>query len=494
VEADTSGLEGLSQAQGLASLNFMDKDENFCGSDGSVLTRPPPLGVDSSNAKGKYWIRTFGCQMNLSDSERMAGVLETMGYMNTEDPDSADLLVYNTCSIRDKAEQKVYSALGRQAKRKRDDPNLRIVVAGCVAQQEGNTLLRRVPEVDLVMGPQFANRIDQLLEEVDQGQQVCRTENIEILEDITVPRRNSDISAWVNIIYGCNEHCTYCVVPTTRGQEQSRTAAAVRQEIEALAQQGFKEVTLLGQNVDAYGRDLPGFAPDGSGRRLWTFTDLLRYIHDVPGIERIRYATSHPRYFTERLIKTCAELPKIMPFYHIPFQSGDNDVLREMKRGYTHQRYRRIIDTIRHYDPHAAVSGDAIAGFPGETEEQFQRTMDLVREVGFDVVNTAAYSPRPNTPAAHWENQVADLIKLDRLHRLNDLVNECAGERSERYVGTVQEILVDGANPKDPTQMCGRTPSNRLTFFEGGQELYGKLVKVHIDESRTWTLTGHVVE
>lgn len=362
------------------------------------------MGV--GEAEGTYWIRTFGCQMNLADTERMAGVLETMGYVNTQDPDAADVLVYNTCSIRDKAEQKVYSALGRQAKRKRENPNLKIVVAGCVAQQEGETLLRRVPEVDLVMGPQFANRIDQLLESVEQGQQVCRTESIEILEDITTPRRDSAISAWVNIIYGCNESCTYCVVPQTRGGEQSRTADAIHAEVSALAQQGYKEITLLGQNIDAYGRDLPGFAADGSGRRLWTFTDLLRHIHDIDGIERIRYATSHPRYFTERLIKTCAELPKIMPFYHIPFQSGDNDILKQMKRGYTHERYRRIIDTIRKFDPDAAVSGDAIAGFPGETDEQFERTMTLVRDIGFDVVNTAAYSPRPNTPAAEWDNQV----------------------------------------------------------------------------------------
>eukprot|EP00238_Polyblepharides_amylifera_P000159 CAMPEP_0196573302 /NCGR_PEP_ID=MMETSP1081-20130531/3227_1 /TAXON_ID=36882 /ORGANISM="Pyramimonas amylifera, Strain CCMP720" /LENGTH=344 /DNA_ID=CAMNT_0041890961 /DNA_START=147 /DNA_END=1181 /DNA_ORIENTATION=- len=287
------------------------KDENYCG-DGTVMSRPAPSGIEGSGRlRQKYWIKTFGCQMNLSDSERMAGALETMGYVNTEDPDDASVLVYNTCSIRDKSEQKLYSALGRQAKRKHADPNLRIVVSGCVAQQEGETLLRRVPEVDLVMGPQFSNQIDQLLEQVELGSQVCRTEAIQIVEDITTPRRDSDISAWVNIIYGCNESCTYCVVPSTRGREQSRDPDAIKKELEGLAAQGYKEVTLLGQNIDAYGRDLPGSAPDGSGRRLWTFTDLLQHIHDVEGIERIRYATSHPRYFTERLIRACAELPKV---------------------------------------------------------------------------------------------------------------------------------------------------------------------------------------
>jgi len=469
------------------------KDDGYCGADGTVLMRPPPLGLDVHNSKGKYWIKTFGCQMNMADSERMAGVLETMGYMSTDDADSANVLVYNTCSIRDKAEQKVYGALGRQAKRKRSDPNMKIVVAGCVAQQEGETLLRRVPEVDLVMGPQYANRIDQLLELVDLGQQVCKTEAIEILEDITTPRRDSSTSAWVNIIYGCNEHCTYCVVPQTRGKEQSRTPEAIREEMAELGRQGYKEVTLLGQNIDAYGRDLPGFADDGSGRRLWTFTDLLQHVHDVPGIERIRFATSHPRYFTERLIKACSEMPKMMPFYHIPFQSGNNEILKEMKRGYTHQRYRRIIDTIRHYMPDAAVSGDAIVGFPGETDEQFQETMALIREIGFDTVNTAAYSPRPNTPAAEWENQVADLIKMDRLHQINALVNEIAEQRSARYLNTVQEVLVEGVNPKIPTQMMGRNGGNRSTFFDGDASMIGQILKVHVDESRTWSLTGHLV-
>jgi len=442
-----------------------------------------------------YHIHTFGCQMNLADSERMAGVLEAMGYSSTEDPSKADLLVYNTCSIREKAEMKVYSALGRQAKRKRQaGDGLRIVVAGCVAKQEGEELLRRVPEVDLVMGPHHANRIDTLLEQVELGSQVCATEEITISEDIAVPRRESDISAWVNVIHGCNERCTYCVVPHTRGREQSRTPDAIRGEMVILGEAGYKEVTLLGQNVDAYGRDLPGLKDDGSGRRAWTFTDLLRHVHDVPHIERIRFATSHPRYFTERLIRACAELPKLCEFFHIPFQSGDNDVLREMARGYTHERYRQIVDNIRRYMPDASISGDAIVGFPGETEEQYLRTEALVREVGFDRVNTAAYSPRPNTPAADREDQVADLVKADRLNRLNAVVMEVAEERSQRFLGRSLEVLVEGPNPKSPGQLQGRSRHNKLVFCDGdGEALKGKLVHVRISEARAFSLFGDLV-
>ena len=323
----------------------LDNEESaYCGSEGHVMTRPEL--VDGTGKR--YHIHTFGCQMNLADSERMAGELESLGFSCAQDASAADVLIYNTCSIREKAELKLYSALGRQAKRKRQHMgDLTIVVAGCVAAQEGEQLLRRVPEVDLVMGPHHANRLGELLERVEQGNQVVAVEHIDIVEDITVARRDSDITAWVNVIYGCNEKCTYCIVPFTRGTEQSRKPEDIRREMLSLGEAGYKEVTLLGQNIDAYGRDLPGFAADGSGRRAHTFTDLLREVHDVPGIERIRFATSHPRYFTERLIKTCSELPKLCEFFHIPFQSGDNEILREMARGYTHERYREIIYSIR---------------------------------------------------------------------------------------------------------------------------------------------------
>jgi tRNA-2-methylthio-N6-dimethylallyladenosine synthase len=437
----------------------------------------------------RYHITTFGCQMNKADSERMAGILENMGFEWSEQPEEADLVLYNTCTIRDNAEQKVYSYLGRQAKRKHENPDLTLVVAGCVAQQEGEALLRRVPELDLVMGPQHANRLQDLLEQVLSGNQVVATEPVHIMEDITKPRRDSNVTAWVNVIYGCNERCTYCVVPGVRGVEQSRTPDAIRAEMAELGKQGFKEVTLLGQNIDAYGRDLPGVTAEG--RHQHTFTDLLYYVHDVEGVERIRFATSHPRYFTERLIRACAELPKVCEHFHIPFQSGDNDVLKAMARGYTHEKYRRIIDTIRHYVPDAAISADAIVGFPGETEEQFQNTLKLVEDIGFDQLNTAAYSPRPGTPAALWENQLSEEVKSDRLQRLNHLVGTKAAERSQRYQGRIEEVLVEDQNPKNPAQVMGRTRNNRLTFFDGDiTQLRGKLIQVKITEVRAFSLTG----
>jgi tRNA-2-methylthio-N6-dimethylallyladenosine synthase len=441
----------------------------------------------------KYNIVTFGCQMNKADSERMAGILEEMGFKFADDPNEADLVLYNTCTIRDNAEQKVYSYLGRQAKRKHHQPDLTLVVAGCVAQQEGEKLLRRVPELDLVMGPQHANRLQDLLQQVFDGSQVVATEPIHIVEDITKPRRDSKITAWVNIIYGCNERCSYCVVPGVRGVEQSRTPEAIKAEMVDLGTKEYKEITLLGQNIDAYGRDLPGSTPEG--RHLHTLTDLLYYVHDVPGIDRLRFATSHPRYFTERLIRACQELPKVCEHFHIPFQSGDNEVLKAMKRGYSIEKYRRIIETIREYMPDASISADAIVGFPGESEAQFENTLKIVEDLGFDLVNTAAYSPRPGTPAALWDNQLSEEVKSDRLQRLNHIVATTAAKRSERYLDRIEEILVEEQNTKDTSQVMGRTRTNRLTFFPGKiEEFQGKTVKVKITESRAFSLTGEICD
>ena len=445
-----------------------------------------------TNSCRRYHITTFGCQMNKADSERMAGILEDMGFENSEDPNDANLIVYNTCTIRDNAEQKVYSHLGRQAKRKHQEPDLTLIVAGCVAQQEGEALLRRVPELDLVMGPQHANRLQDLLEQVFSGNQVVATEPIQIVEDITKPRRDSSVSAWVNVIYGCNERCTYCVVPNVRGVEQSRTPEAIRAEIEELASLGYKEITLLGQNIDAYGRDLPGSTE--SGRHQNTLTDLLYYVHDVPGIERFRFATSHPRYFTERLIRACAELPKVCEHFHIPFQSGDNEILKAMARGYTQEKYRRIIAKVREYMPDASISADAIVGFPGETEAQFEKTLQMLEDIGFDMLNTAAYSPRPGTPAALWDNQLSEEVKSDRLQRLNHLGSTIAAQASQRYHGRLEEVLVEEQNAKDATQVMGRTRGNRLTFFTGDiKQLKGKVVNVKIVAVRPFSLTGELI-
>ncbi len=463
----------------------------------TVPLKPLPIrGVSPSNQRGSYWITTFGCQMNKADSERMAGILENMGYKEASTELEADLVLYNTCSIRDNAEQKVYSYLGRQVHRKRVSPHLKLIVAGCVAQQEGELLLRRVPELDLVMGPQHANRLETLLNQVENGQQVVATHENHILEDITTARRDSSICAWVNVIYGCNERCTYCVVPSVRGKEQSRTKEAIKQEIDSLALRGYKEVTLLGQNIDAYGRDLPGIT--SQGRRKNTLTDLLYYVHEAKGIERIRFATSHPRYFTDRLIRACSELSKLCEHFHIPFQSGDNKILKEMGRGYTIERYKRIASSIRELMPDASISADVIVAFPGETEQQFERTLSVIKEIGFDQVNTAAYSPRPNTPSAEWPNQLPENVKIERLKRLNLLVETIAKKRNLRYKDRIEEVLAEQVNPKDPKQLLGRTRTNRLTFFPsiGSKGLTykpGDLVKVQINEVRSFSLSGTTI-
>ncbi len=431
----------------------------------------------------RYQITTFGCQMNKADSERMAGILDSLGYQATEDPLLADLVVLNTCSIRDGAEQKVYSYLGVHTRRKQQNPAVTLVVAGCVAQQEGQKLLRRVPALDIVMGPQYADQLAALLERVADGEQVVATAEREIPEDTIQPRRQNDVSAWVNVIYGCNERCTYCIVPYVRGVEQSRTPEAIYQEILTLSAQGFKEITLLGQNIDAYGRDI--------GTNL---AHLLREIHDIVGIERIRFATSHPRYFNEELIQTCALLPKVCDHFHIPFQSGDNQILSKMARGYSHERYRAIIAMIRDYIPQAAISADAIAGFPGETEAQFLNTIQLIEDLQFELVNTAAYSPRPGTPAADWTNQVPEDVKTDRLQRLNRAVTQSAYQCSQTYLGRVECVLIEGANAKDPSQVVGRTPSNRLVFAAGDPvRLRGQFVNIRITEARSFSLTGEIL-
>ncbi|CAM9205663.1 unnamed protein product [Ectocarpus sp. 13 AM-2016] len=464
-----------------------------------------------------YFMETMGCQMNVADSERMEGQMADLGIQKTEDKTEASVFVLNTCSIRDHAEQKVYSYVGPYAIRKQKGENIAIVVAGCVAQQEGEKLLRRVPEIDLVMGPQYANRLGDLLEDVMNGNQIVATDPSLIMEDVSKPRRGSSTCAWVNIIYGCNEHCTYCVVPGVRGVEQSRPKESIRQEMVELAAAGYREVTLLGQNVDAYGRDMN---PRNS------FADLLHYVSDVPGIERVRFVTSHPRYMSLDVVDAVANLPSMAECFMVPFQSGDNEVLKNMRRGYTITRYMRIIDRIRELSPDAAITGDVIVGFPGETEEQFQHTLDLMERVKFDNLNTFSYSPRPNTEAALWENQVPEDVKADRLQRVMRLGCTHAQERSDRYMGRVEEVLVEERNPKNAAQgigyrllelsrsysqreqswttcripkvgvkagqqVMGRTRTNRPVFLNGDiGELKGKLIKAEITECRPWSLTG----
>ena len=443
---------------------------------------------NSGKTKGsltmRYSMESMGCQMNTADAERMEGQLQALGFQRTEEPKEAQVLVLNTCSIREHAEAKVYSYLGPHAKRKNAGEDVAIVVAGCVAQQEGEALLRRVPEIDMVMGPQYANRLGDLLEGVFNGNQIVATAPTHIMEDPTQPQRASSVCAWVNVIYGCNERRTYCVVPTTRGSEQSRPADAIRKEIEELVENGYKEVTLLGQNIDSWGRDLE---PRGA------FAELLREVGSIPGLARMRFVTSHPRYMSPRVIDAVAETPALCEMFHIPFQSGDDDILREMGRGYTAARFKEIVAQIRERIPDAAITADAIVGFPGETEEQFENTLKLMEEVQFDQLNTAAYSPRPHTPAALWENQVDESVKKERLQRINRLAGEHALARRQRYLGRLEEVLVEQRNIKDPKQVKGRTRQGCPVFLEGDiDELKGELVPVRITEAFNYYLVGEM--
>lgn len=481
-------------------MNFKQKGVNKVITSRSKLkgtgTTPiaPKISTDeeSSNVENvarTYHIATTGCQMNVADSERLAGVLENkLNLEPSNSPNDANVVILNTCSIRDHAEQKVYDTLGPYAARKRKGESLALIVAGCVAQQEGEALLKRVPEVDLVMGPQYVNRLDDLLDDVSRGHQVVATDPTLLSEDLSRPVRGHSIRAWVNVIHGCNEHCTYCVVPGVRGVEQSRSMESILEECLDLADAGYKEITLLGQNIDAYGRDM-------TPKR--NFADLLNYLNDnIPDstIERIRYVTSHPRYFSDRVIDAVASLDKVCELFHLPFQAGDDEVLKGMRRGYTYNSYMKIIHKIRERSPDAAICGDVIVGFPGETDEAFQRTLDLMNEVKFDNLNTFAYSPRPNTEAALWTNQVPEDVKAERLQKVQRLATQHGLERSERYVGKVVEVLVEDINSKNSMQVCGRTRQNRQVFFNANyDECKGKLLNVMITEARPWSLTGEVV-
>ena len=376
--------------------------------------------------------------------------------------------------------------MGPYAAQKRKGKQIALVVTGCVAQQEGEALLRRVPEIDVVLGPQYVPYLSNVLERVKDGHQVVATAPMLVQEDLSQPIRGHDVRAWVNIIYGCNEHCTYCVVPATRGMEQSRTVEAILQECLDLADAGYKEVTLLGQNIDAYGRDM---VPKRN------FADLLEYLNArLPSPMRIRYVTSHPRYFSDRVIDAVANLEKVCECFHMPFQAGDDEVLRKMRRGYTYDSYMRIIRKIRERAPDSAICGDVIVGFPGETEEAFQRTLDLMEEVKFDNLNSFAYSPRPNTEAALWEDQIPDHVKAERLQRVQQLANQHGLERSQRYLDRTVEVLVEDANPRNPNQVMGRTRQGRQVYFDGNlSDLKASFVKVHITEARTWSLLGKLV-
>jgi tRNA-2-methylthio-N6-dimethylallyladenosine synthase len=440
----------------------------------------------------KLYIRTFGCQMNEYDSDKMADVLNaaseiTGGITKTDTPEQADIILFNTCSVREKAQEKVFSDLGRVREFKERNPHVIIGVGGCVASQEGAAIVKRAPYVDVVFGPQTLHRLPELIEKkrsTGRAQVDISFPEIEKF-DALPPARKEGPSAFVSIMEGCSKYCSFCVVPYTRGQEISRGFEDVLTEVADLADQGVKEVMLLGQNVNAYrGNTESGEIAD--------FAMLLEYVHEIPGIERIRFTTSHPKEMTQRLIDCWASLPKLANFLHLPVQSGSDRVLAAMKRGYTALEYKSIIRKLRAVRPDICLSSDFIVGFPGETQHDFDQTMRLIEDCQFDQSFSFVYSRRPGTPAADLHDDTAQQVKLARLAQLQAKVTGQAQVISKAMLGTTQRILVEGASKKDASELMGRTENMRTVNFKGNARLIGQMLDVAITQVMPNSLRGEV--
>ena len=431
----------------------------------------------------KVFIKTFGCQMNEYDSDKMADVLrQADGYEPTTDVESADLILFNTCSVREKAQEKVFSDLGRVKHLKKN--GALIGVGGCVASQEGAAIVARAPYVDIVFGPQTLHRLPEMLkdrERLERPQVDISFPEIEKFDHLP-PARVDGPSAFVSIMEGCSKYCSYCVVPYTRGEEVSRRFDDVLTEVAGLADQGVKEVTLLGQNVNAW-----------RGAMDADFALLLEYVHEIPGIERIRYTTSHPKEFTPRLIEAYGRLPKLVGHLHLPVQHGSDRILAAMKRGYTAMEYKSTVRKLRVVRPGISLSSDFIVGFPGETEDDFARLMKLIDDVGFDSSFSFVFSPRPGTPAAALHDETPQAVKLARLQTLQARIETHARAIGVARVGTVQRVLVEGPSRKDPTELMGRTECNRIVNFKGMPRLVGQMIDVTITQALPHSLRGEVV-
>jgi tRNA-2-methylthio-N6-dimethylallyladenosine synthase len=449
--------------------------------------------------KPRYFIQTFGCQMNVHDSERMAGMLDSLGYEPTPEPAEADVLLMNTCAVRERPEHKLYSELGDLRKLKQKNPNVVIGVAGCMAQREADGIRRRVPEVDILLGPRNLHHLPHLLRETrrrhGEGQYASEADGLDLECDptpVTPVRRSSPISAYVDIIFGCNFKCTYCAVPSARGREVSRKPLEILDEIRQLSDLGYREITLLGQTVNAYGHDLGERLPNG---KRADFAWLLEEINNINSKLRVRYTSPHPMYFNDRLIDVIASTPAICEHLHMPLQSGDNDCLRRMKRTYTIEKYRAITDKVRERIPNVAITTDLIVGFCGETEEEFQNTLKAVRDVAFDQAFMFAYSPRKLTESWEWQDDVPAKVKSRRLTELIEVQNGVCCANNEKLRGQTVEVLVEGESHKDVSRLAGRTRNNKLVIFPGALENYpiGSLVQVKTVDAALWGFHGEVV-
>ena len=431
----------------------------------------------------KFHIVTYGCQMNKSDSEVLASILTEHGYVRVDELQDADIVLLNTCSVRDTAERKVIGRLGRIKHLKRERPDMILGVCGCMAQSWGKQLTDQFPQVDIVLGTGRLAELPRLVRQFRElGHAVVDVSETPSDAGTAHTVRESYISAWVTIMHGCNNFCSYCIVPYVRGRERSRSSSDIIREVKTLAEKGYKEVTLLGQNVNSY-----GFDTDES----LDFADLLALVdRESDGIERIRFTTSHPRDVPTKLIDAMADLPRVCKHFHLPAQAGSDRTLARMNRGYTRQYYLDLVHKLKERVPGIAISTDLIVGFPGETEEEFSDTLDLVRQAQFDVGFCFRYSPRRDTPAASMEDQLPEDVKMQRLYKLLELQDGISMEKNEALVGTRQEILVEGTNPRDETQMTGRTDTNKIVFFPGDAELIGQLVAVTITRAGNWSLRG----
>ncbi len=427
--------------------------------------------------------------MNEYDSEKMADVLHAAyGMESTDDPAEADLILFNTCSVREKAQEKVFHDLGRVRHLKESNPNLLIGVGGCVASQEGKAIVNRAPYVDVVFGPQTLHRLPQLIAQrkaTGLSQVDISFPEIEKFDHLP-PARTEGATAFVSIMEGCSKYCSFCVVPYTRGEEVSRPLVDVLTEIAILADQGIKEITLLGQNVNAY----LGVMDDGE---IADFALLLEYLHEIPGIERIRYTTSHPKEFTARLIQAYNHLPKLVNHLHLPVQSGSDRILAAMKRGYSVLEYKSIIRKVRAIRPDISLSSDFIIGFPGETEADFEATLKLVEDMNFDDSYSFIYSPRPGTPAADLQDDTPQEIKLERLHRIQAQINQQSRKISQQMVGSIQRVLMEGVSKKNTAEFFGRTDNNRVVNLVSSPDQIGCFVNVRITEARSHTLRGEIL-
>ncbi len=445
------------------------------------------MGVEHLPNQLKYRILPYGCQMNEHDAEVLAGMLAGLAYTETENEHEADLVLLVTCAVREHAEQRVYGKIGELYRLKQENPNLVIAVGGCMPQQPevARKMKQRFPYLDIIFGTHNLTEFPAMLQAARDSQETVLQVQPEagVVEEHLPRVRRDGLKAWVTIMYGCNNFCTYCIVPYVRGRERSRLPASIVQEVTELVQAGYKEVTLLGQNVNSYGKDL---------EQQVDFADLLRQVN-AAGIERIRFMTSHPKDISPRLIAAMAECEHVMEHLHLPVQSGSSRILQAMNRGYSREHYLDLVRQIRAALPGIALTTDLIVGFPGETDADYQATLDLLREVRYDAAFTFAYSPRSGTPAATMLEQVAAGVSKQRLLQLIETQNAIALEQNQALVGTLQSVLVEGPSKNDPERLTGRTRGNKLVHFVGESGLRGQLVKVRIEAAQTWNLMGTIV-